>query len=216
MHFVKSSNSILNVLCVALCATLCTASLTKDNLQELAGDRAVFVKFFAPWCGHCKAMAPAWQTLMEDFKDSDTLLVTECDCTGDCKDLCNHVGVQGYPTIKHGDPNALEDYKGARDLDTLQTHAASIKMPCSPKRRDLCSTQDIEQMDDLLSKSKSDLAQMIAEQEQIIADAEAEFTTAVASLQETYTNLMKVKEEKTAQVQSSGLKMMRLVLPELK
>ena len=82
-------------------------------------------------------MAPAWQTLMEDFKDSDTLFVTECDCTGDCKDLCNHVGVQGYPTIKHGDPNALEDYKGARDLDTLQTHAASIKMPCSPKRRDL-------------------------------------------------------------------------------
>jgi uncharacterized protein HemX len=43
---------------------------------------------------------------------------------------------------------------------------------------------------------------------------EEEFKTAVASLQETYTNLMKTKDEKIAQVNQSGLRMMKAVLAQ--
>ena len=195
-------------------STLSTATLTKDTLSQVAGDKMVFLKFYAPWCGHCKSLAPAWDALTEDYKDSDTLYVGECDCTADCKDLCQHVGVQGYPTIKYGHASALEDYKGGRDLDSLQKHAQSIKPSCTPKRRDMCSTQEIEQLDDLLSKSKTELSQMIAEQEAIIATLEEEFKTSVEALQKTYTDLLSVKNEKTAQVHESGLKMMRSVLAE--
>ena len=40
--------------------------------------------------GHCKALAPAWDALTRDYKDSDTLLVTEVDCTSDTgKGLCS-------------------------------------------------------------------------------------------------------------------------------
>ena len=205
-------------LCVCVLAVAAVAgatAVTKESLAELAGERAVYIKFFAPWCGHCKAMAPAWEALTKDYEDSETLFVAECDCTGECKDLCSHVGVQGYPSIKYGSVDALEDYKGGRDLEALQAHAASIRLPCSPKKRELCSTQELEQLEDLLAKPKAELKQLIAEQEAVIAGAEKEFKAEVARLQETYTGLMKAKEEKIAQVQASGLKMMRLVLPEL-
>ena len=202
--------------CVLVVAAVAGATaVTKESLAELAGERAVYIKFFAPWCGHCKAMAPAWEALTKDYEDSETLFVAECDCTGECKELCSHVGVQGYPSIKYGSVDALEDYKGGRDLEALQAHAASIRLPCSPKKRELCSTQELEQLEDLLAKPKAELEQLIAEQEAVIAGAESEFKAEVAKLQETYTGLMKAKEEKIAQVQASGLKMMRLVLPEL-
>lgn len=203
-------------MCVMAALGLAGATaVTKESLAELAGERAVYIKFFAPWCGHCKAMAPAWEALTADYKDSETLFVAECDCTGECKDLCSHVGVQGYPSIKYGSAEALEDYKGGRDLEALQAHAASIRLPCSPKKRELCSTQELEQLEELLAKPKAEVEQLIAEQEAVIAGAEKEFKEAVAQLQETYTGLMKTKEEKIAQVQASGLKLMRLVLPEL-
>lgn len=193
---------------------LASASLTKDTLPSHAGDRPVFLKFFAPWCGHCKAMAPAWDGLMEEFKDSETLYVAECDCTGECKDLCSHVGVGGYPTIKYGDPSALEDYKGGRDLESMKKHANTIKMSCAPLHRDQCDEAELEQLDELLSKSKDEVASLIDEQEKVIATVEEEFKTAVASLQETYTNLMKTKDEKIAQVNQSGLRMMKAVLAQ--
>lgn len=198
----------------SLAVTLASASLTKDNLESTAGDRAVFIKFFAPWCGHCKAMAPAWQTLMDDFQDSTSVLVTECDCTAGCKDLCSSVGVQGYPTIKYGDPQMLEDYKGARDLDSLKKHAENIKMSCSPKHKDNCDEGELEQLNDLMQKSKSELVDLVAEQEGVITTVEEEFKTAVSSLQETYTNLLKTKDEKIAQVNQSGLRLMKAVLAE--
>ena len=44
--------------------TLSVATLTKDSLTELAKDRPTFLLLYAPWCGHCKAMAPAWEAFL--------------------------------------------------------------------------------------------------------------------------------------------------------
>lgn len=161
-------------------------------------------------------MAPAWETLTDEYKDSDSLFVSEVDCTSeDGKVLCEHLKVQGFPTIKYGSVHALEDYKGGRDLESLKKHAETIKPGCSPKRRDLCSTQEIEQLDELLGKSKDQLTELINEQEAVVLAAEEEFKAAVASLQESYANLVQVKTEKIDQVQKSGLLMMKMVLAEL-
>ena len=60
---------------------------------------------------------------MADFKGNEHGLVADVDCTADGKALCETIGVEGYPTIKWGDPNALEVYEGARDLAGLQKFA---------------------------------------------------------------------------------------------
>merc|ERR1719449_331923 len=84
-------------------------------------------------------MKPAWDKLMKLFKDSTTAGVFDVDCTAEGKDLCETHGVQGFPTIKYGDPSALEDYEGGRDFDALKKFAEeNLKPMCSPSNMDLC------------------------------------------------------------------------------
>jgi len=83
-----------------------------------------FVKFYAPWCGHCKALAPDWDTLADKYAASSSVAIVSVDCTADSnEDLCQEYGVQGYPTLKYyKDGNsASEDYNGGRSLDELES-----------------------------------------------------------------------------------------------
>mmetsp|Transcript_89548 Transcript_89548/g.252336 ORF Transcript_89548/g.252336 Transcript_89548/m.252336 type:complete len:168 (+) Transcript_89548:222-725(+) len=79
---------------------------------------------------------------MDEFKDSKTSLVADVDCTTDGKDLCEKHGVKGYPTIKYGDPNDLQDYSGGRDYAALKTFADENLGPtCGPDNLDLCDEE---------------------------------------------------------------------------
>jgi len=79
---------------------------------------------------------------MEDFKDSPTALVADVDCTAEGKDLCEKHGVEGFPTIKYGDPTDLKDYDGARSYDELKKFAEeSLGPTCSPVNLDLCDNE---------------------------------------------------------------------------
>merc|ERR1712153_118405 len=103
----------------------------------------------------------------------------------------------GYPTIKYGDPNNLEDFQGGRTFDDLQKFAKENLGPsCGPANLDLC---DADQ------KTK------IAEGEKALEDAESNFKSEVEKLQATYEKLSKDKDETIANVKSSGLGMLKSV-----
>merc|ERR1719378_730059 len=78
-------------------------------------------------------MKPAWDRLMSDFKGSSTSLIADVDCTESGKDLCEKHGVQGFPTIKYGDPG---DLKGYEDLKKFADE--NLGPTCGPDFLDLC------------------------------------------------------------------------------
>uniref|UniRef100_A0A6T1KTE5 Thioredoxin domain-containing protein n=1 Tax=Alexandrium monilatum TaxID=311494 RepID=A0A6T1KTE5_9DINO len=87
-------------------------------------------------------MKPAWDRLMDDFKGSSTSLVADVDCTESGKDLCEKYEVQGFPTIKYGDPEDMKDYEGGRDYEDLKKFADENLGPqCGPDHIDLCDAK---------------------------------------------------------------------------
>jgi hypothetical protein len=157
-------------------------------------------------------MKPAWDKLMAEFKDSKEVLIGDCDCTGDCKSLCEEIGVQGYPTIKHGDPSALEDYQGGRDFDSLKKHAETkLKPSCSPSNLHLCDDAKKAEIEKLQAMSASDLDAEISKKEKEISTAESNFKSEVEKLQAAYKKLQEDKEEAVGKVKSSGLGLMKAI-----
>ncbi|EEY57155.1 thioredoxin-like protein [Phytophthora infestans T30-4] len=93
--------------------------LTPDNFDEVVdGSKHVLIKFYAPWCGHCKSMAPTYETVATAFKKADNVVVAEVDADSH-KELGSKYGVTGFPTLKYFAKGSTEpeDYKGGRSED---------------------------------------------------------------------------------------------------
>jgi len=199
-------------LLTGLLAPASAIELTPDNWDAETSGKTAFIKFFAPWCGHCKKMKPDWDKLMEAYAGSATQLVAEVDCTAAGKPLCDQAGVRGYPTLKYGDPADLQDYQGGRDYDAFEKFAKeSLKPMCSPKNLDLCDDAKKAEITKFQSMSDADLDKAIAEEEKKLEDAEAEFKAEVQKLQDRYTALSTEKDEKIAAVKAAGLGLMKAV-----
>jgi len=156
-------------------------------------------------------MKPDWDKLMTAFKDDESRLVADVDCTTAGKALCDQVGVRGYPTIKHGDPNNLEDYKGGRDYAALEKFAKGLKPVCSPAKLDLCEPEMKAKILELQKLSAADLEKQIKEKEAEMEKAEATFKDEVDKLQKTYQKLQDDKEATITAIKDSGLGLMKSV-----
>ncbi|XP_043515589.1 thioredoxin domain-containing protein 5 homolog [Frieseomelitta varia] len=96
-------------------------SLTSESFKHGIEKGISFVKFFAPWCGHCKRLAPIWKDLGKKFLTNDNVNIAKVDCTLDVsKELCNEQEVDGFPTLYlYRDGLKVSEYNGARNLDEI-------------------------------------------------------------------------------------------------
>jgi hypothetical protein len=156
-------------------------------------------------------MKPDWDKLMDEFKGHATILVADVDCTTAGKPLCDSNGVQGFPTIKHGDVSDMQTYEGGRDFSSLQKFAGALKPSCSPKNIDICSDEDKAQIETLQAMPAEELEAAIVEKSKELADAETNFKDEVAKLQARYEALQEEKTAAIAAVKESGLGMMKAV-----
>ena len=99
-------------------------NLTEENFaSSLSNGETWFVKYYAPWCGHCKKLAPTWHELSEAAKvqlADAKVNIAHVDCTV-VQSVCTEQDIKGYPTLKihKSGPNSGEKYQGSRDLDAL-------------------------------------------------------------------------------------------------
>jgi len=157
-------------------------------------------------------MKPAWDKLVAEFKDSKSALVADVDCTAGGQSLCTELGVRGYPTIKHGDPNNLEDYKGGRDFDALKKFAEENLGPqCGPANMDLCDAEKKALIEKFQQLSAADLAAAIKEKTDSMEKLEADSKAFVEGLQKQYSDANEKKDKDLEEIKNSGLGLMKSV-----
>jgi hypothetical protein len=149
---------------------------------------------------------------MSEFADSKSVVIADVDCTTGGKDLCNTHGVRGYPSIKYGDPNNLEDYKGGRTFDALKKFAEENLGPtCGPANLDLCDDEKKAVIAKFQAMSAGDLAASIKEKEDEMAKLETDFKAYVEGLNKQYQDKSKEKDDAVEATKNSGLGMMKAV-----
>lgn len=94
--------------------------LVSSNFDSVAfdTDKHVLVEFYAPWCGHCKQLAPIYDQLGEKFGKADDIVIAKFDATAN---ELEHTKISSFPTLKlykKGD-NSVVDYNGERTLEGL-------------------------------------------------------------------------------------------------
>lgn len=145
------------VLFMVLCTT--GMSLASDVLDLKTSNFAskvdphdiMLIEFFAPWCGHCKRLAPHYEAAATTLKKNDPpVVLAKVDCTTE-QDLCQKYGVTGYPTLKiFRNGEFSKEYEGPRETDGI---VKFMKSQAGPSSKTLTSVADAEKFVDNMDHS---------------------------------------------------------------
>ncbi|KAF7795266.1 hypothetical protein EIP86_006419 [Pleurotus ostreatoroseus] len=102
--------------------------LTPDNFDEIVKPEALMlVEFFAPWCGHCKALAPHYEEAATTLKERG-LKLAKVNCVDEA-DLCQANEIKGYPTVRVYRHGEFSDYPGPRKADSIIGYMIKQSLP---------------------------------------------------------------------------------------
>jgi len=94
---------------------------SKEEFEKEIQSGYTFVKFYAPWCGHCQKLAPKWDVLATQYSLRNDVNIAKIDCTNDeTKSICTSEKVRGYPTLilyKNGERK--DTFSGSRSMENL-------------------------------------------------------------------------------------------------
>jgi len=156
-------------------------------------------------------MKPDWDKLSAEFASSASVLIGDADCTAGGKSLCDQVGVRGYPSIKHGDPSDMQDYKGGRDFAALKTFAEGLGPTCSPANLDLCDDAKKKQIEEFTALGAAKRETQIKEKDEEMKTLDSDFKSFVDGLQKKYKEAEEKKDKDLEDLKNSGLGLLKSV-----
>lgn len=118
-------------------------TLTDDNFEEyIKNSSAIMVKFYAPWCGHCKSFAPEYEKAAKMAKEQNKpYVLADLDATVH-KKAAEKYKVQGFPTIKMFINGSPIDYDADR---TAEAVIGFMNKKTSPPSTELKTKEEVKQ-----------------------------------------------------------------------
>lgn len=122
-------------------------TLTDSNFQEaLDSNPFLLVEFYAPWCGHCKKLAPEYETAATTAKALDPpVVLAKVDATVETN-LASKYSVKGFPTLKWFVNGELFEYTGGRTADTI---VSWVKKKTGPPATSVTTAADLKEFQSL-------------------------------------------------------------------
>ncbi|KAK6923477.1 hypothetical protein RJ641_011781, partial [Dillenia turbinata] len=119
-------------------------TLDHSNFSEVVGKQDfIVVEFYAPWCGHCKHLAPEYEKAASELsKHNPPVTLAKVDASDEVnKDLAKQFEIRGFPTIKilRNGGESVQEYKGPRDADGIVSYLIGQMGPAS---KEIKSSED--------------------------------------------------------------------------
>ncbi|KAL3813073.1 hypothetical protein ACJIZ3_014341 [Penstemon smallii] len=147
---VLSGIFVISVALVAFLSVSATEEVEKvltldhSNFTEIVSKHNfIVVEFYAPWCGHCKALAPEYEKAASILSNEDPpIVLAKVDANEEVnRDLATQFQIQGFPTIKilRNGGKSSQDYKGPREADGIVDY---LKKQVGPASAEIKSVED--------------------------------------------------------------------------
>ena len=116
--------------------------LTEENFDSVvSSNQYVLVEFYAPWCGHCKKLAPEYAGAAQILaKETPRLYLGKADTTVQ-KNLGTRFGIEGFPTLKFFVNGTPQDYNGGRTESEI---VSWMRKKTGPASRVLTTPEEVE------------------------------------------------------------------------
>jgi protein disulfide-isomerase A1 len=124
--------------------------LTDANFDEvIKNHQYLLVEFYAPWCGHCKKLAPEYAKAAQALK-ADNLFLAKVDAT-EQKELGKRFEVQGYPTLKFFINGTPVEYEGGRTEIEIVNWVRKKSGPASREAKTSAEVEDHKNKNEVLA-----------------------------------------------------------------
>ena len=173
--------------------------MTSTNGIVMDKSKDVLVEFYAPWCGHCKALEPVYDKVGKTFANENNCVVAKVDADQE-KGLGKRFGLRGFPMIKFFSKNNKdgEEYTGGK---TEQDFIEYLNEKCGTNRVVGGGLNDkagrVEKFDELARTFMTDVAARgttIAKVEKALETADAESMKAAQYYLKIMNDIMAAKE----------------------
>jgi len=128
----KNQLLILALFATAVCfvsAEDAVLDLNASNFDEVVNANSlILVEFYAPWCGHCKKLAPEYEKAAQELKGTIALAKVNADEEVN-KPLASRFGIRGFPTLKVFRNGVPTDYQGERTAQTIVSYMKKQSRP---------------------------------------------------------------------------------------